>query len=96
MEDDPRATAIAMSQLYSDAEDLYARAGEEVRIERSDHVRQKFLPGPYLDQLERGNRDEMLVPMVASMLRNRNRGSGMEHLSRARRLDLCARDARPR
>ena len=85
---DARATRAALDALYTDARALYEWAGQEVTIERSDRRRQKFLSSRYLDQFERGHAEGMLVPTVASMIRNRNRGSGFEHLARAGRPDL--------
>jgi hypothetical protein len=85
---DREATKKALRALYSDARDAYQRAGQEVTIERKDGITQMFLASRYLEQLERGSAEDLLVPTIASMIRNRNRGSGFAHLSRAGRPDL--------
>jgi hypothetical protein len=84
--EDPRAAEAAMEQLYIDALEIYERAREEVTIQRKDGTRQRYAANRYKPQIERGYRDNALVPTIARIVRRRTLGFG--HLENAGRPDL--------
>lgn len=84
--DDPAGARTAMEQLYADALQIYERAREEVTIERKDGTRQRYAANRYKPQIEKGYRENALVPAIARIVRRRTLGFG--HLENAGRPDL--------
>lgn len=76
----------AMKQLYADAMNIYERARREVTIPRSDGTTQRYAAVRYMQQIEKGYKDGMLVPTVAKIIRKPTTGFG--HLQAADRPDL--------
>ena len=76
----------AMDQLYADAMQIYERARGEVMIPRSDGTWQKYAAVRYMQQIERGREDGLLVPTIARIIKKPT--SGFHHLRAANRPDL--------
>lgn len=83
---DPDGLRQAIEQLYADAIEIYERARAEVTIPRSDGTRQKYAPVRYKQQIDKAYAEDLLVPMVAHIIRKPTLGFG--HLADARRPDL--------
>jgi hypothetical protein len=76
----------AIDQLYADAMEIYERARAEVMIPRSDGSWQKYAAVRYMQQIERGYEDGLLVPTIAKIIKRPT--TGFHHLRAANRPDL--------